>query len=493
MKPKHEKKYNDKPTKKQRTMDKIYLAVTLVAFEVIGMAMLILPRSTVSENERRELAKFPEFTKESYLSGEFTEGVSEWFSDTVPFRDILTEKSVALRELTGFRASGINLHNVKLPANSEEESTAPKPAETKPAVTAKPPENQTALDNTDDEQGSGSIPTSETAADDVTTASPEPEETEEINEDDAVNITNNGIAVVGKRALMLYGGSYSVGESYAEVMNKYKEILGDDVNVWSMIIPTSCEFYSPPEVQAYCGSQINNINHVNEFLKGVIPVDVYTTLKEHKKEDIYMRTDHHWASLGAYYAAKAFAEQAGLPFADISTYEQRVVHDYVGTMYAYSEDIVIKNNPEDFFYYVPTTVNYTTTYYNYILTDGAISGAEQPYEGSFFIKYGDGNGMAYCTFMGGDAKIVNVHSDAGTGRKLIIFKDSFGNALPPFLFGSFDDIWVVDMRYFTHNAIDFIKEKGITDVLFANNAFHAATASTVTYYNRFITQADWGF
>ena len=95
--------------------------------------------------------------------------------------------------------------------------------------------------------------------------------------------------------------------------------------------------------------------------------------------------------------------------------------------------------------------------------------------------------------MGGDAKIVRVNSDAGTGRKLIIFKDSYGNAIPSWLFGSFDEIHVVDYRYFTHNAIEYIKSNGITDVLFANNAFGAATASTVTRYENFIAQNDRGF
>ena len=96
--------------------------------------------------------------------------------------------------------------------------------------------------------------------------------------------------------------------------------------------------------------------------------------------------------------------------------------------------------------------------------------------------------MLYCTFMGGDAKITHVHTSTGNGRRLAIFKDSYGNALPQFLFGSFEDVYVLDMRYFTYNAIDYLKEKGITDLLFANNAFHATTKSTVTYYNNFLVQ-----
>lgn len=485
MKPEKSKKYTERTPKRRRRSNAAYLASLLVTFEAICMGLLILPRSTESITEKRELAEFPELTPDSYFSGDFAEGVSEWFSDTVPFRDELTGISTELRELRGFRQDGIRLHNVgTVQTSTPEQSTPEQPGEPQ----------QSAPEQSTSEQ---SAPTAEqpavTERPVITTAAPDENQPEEINPDDAVTITNNGIAVVGTRALMLYGGSYSVGERYAEVVNKYKQAL-PDVNVYCMVIPTSCEFYSPASVAAYCGSELDNINHVYGCLQNdVVSVDAYTPLSTHKNEDIYLRTDHHWAPLGAYYAAQAFAQAAGVPFEDISQYEQRVVHDYVGTMYGYTGDIVLKNNPEDFVYYVPKNVDYTTTYYDYILKDGKIVGAAEPYEANFFIKYGDGNGMAYCTFMGGDAKVVKVSSDAGTGRKLAIFKDSYGNALPGYLMGSFDEIYVIDMRYFTHNAVDFLTENGVTDVLFANNAFHAATASTVTYYDNFLTQQDWGY
>lgn len=485
MKPEKSKKYTERTPKRRRRSNAAYLASLLVTFEAICMGLLILPRSTESITEKRELAEFPELTPDSYFSGDFAEGVSEWFSDTVPFRDELTGISTELRELRGFRQDGIRLHNVgTVQTSTPEQSTPEQPGEPQQSA----PEQSTSeqIEPTAEQPAVTERPV-------ITTAAPDENQPEEINPDDAVTITNNGIAVVGTRALMLYGGSYSVGERYAEVVNKYKQAL-PDVNVYSMVIPTSCEFYSPASVAAYCGSELDNINHVYGCLQNdVVSVDAYTPLSTHKNEDIYLRTDHHWAPLGAYYAAQAFAQAAGVPFEDISQYEQRVVHDYVGTMYGYTGDIVLKNNPEDFVYYVPKNVDYTTTYYDYILEDGKIVGAAEPYEANFFIKYGDGNGMAYCTFMGGDAKVVKVSSDAGTGRKLAIFKDSYGNALPGYLMGSFDEIYVIDMRYFTHNAVDFLTENGVTDVLFANNAFHAATASTVTYYDNFLTQQDWGY
>lgn len=500
MKPKYEKKYNEgRPSRRRSAMNMFYLVITLIVFESIAMALLVFPRSTVSELEKRELAKFPEFTPESYFSGEFTEGISTWFSDTVPFRDDLMEMSAALREMNGLRKDEIKIHGVGNLIVPEE-----KPVTTAPVQTPKPDESTVPdAESTETAEVAETAESVETVEDVVTVETAEtgneqiaPPETEEADNDGgAVEFKNNGVVVIGSgaetRALMLYGGNYDVGEAYAKVINKYKKALGSDVNVYSMVIPTAAEFYSPPEVKPYTASQLNNINWVIENLsKKVKAVDVYTALSQHTDENIYTRTDHHWASLGAYYAAQEFAKVAEVPFLDISEYEQRVVHDYVGTMYTYSEyDPEIKNNPEEFYYYVPQTVDFSTTYYEYILgEDGGIAGMRDPFEGSFFIKYSDGNSMAYCTFMGGDSKITHVKTSTKNGRKLAIFKDSYGNALPPFLFGSFEEIIVIDMRYFTENAVDYLTEKGVTDVLFANNAFHAATASTVRYYEKFLTQ-----
>ncbi len=493
MRPQYEKKYKiPKPTRRKKIMNMVYLVTILLVFEAIGLMLIVFPRSEVSELEKRELAKFPELTSESYFSGEYTEGISKWFSDTVPFRDTLMEMAYALRDLKGFGEGGseIKLHGVGgtvQPEARPEQTSKPDTDEpvSKPVEDAAP----------DAETSEGSTSAIESAETEEAGNDPIDIPDEEApNENDAVDIKNNGVAVVGSgentRALMLYGGSYTVGEAYAKVINKYKEALGDSVNVYSMVIPTAVEFYSPKELKPYSASQLDNINWVIENLSDdVKAVDVYTTLSQHTSEYIYTRTDHHWAALGAYYAAQKFAEVAGVPFMDISEYEQKVVHDYVGTMYTYSDyDPNVKNNPEDFIYYVPN-VDYTATYYEYILgEDGSITGMAEPDEGSYFWKYSDGSSLAYCTYMGGDSKIVHIKTDTDNGRKLAIFKDSYGNAIPPYLFGSFEEIIVIDMRYFTYNAVDYLTENGITDVLFANNAFHAATASTVRYYEKFLTQ-----
>lgn len=473
-------RYDTKKAKRRKTSDVVYIVITMTLFIFCGVSMFIFPRSTESELENRELAKFPKFSLETFVNGEYTRDISTYFSDTVPYRDDLMVVSSMIRNMTGFRINDIKLHNVVVAENTQTASAETLPAETEAAaesdrsvtgITPKPP-NEASMP----QEPFSAITAAESAA--------------AIDMDDTVNITNNGIAVVGTRALMLYGGSYTVGENYAKVVSEYKKQLGSNVNVYCMVIPTSVEFYCPESVKQFTSSQLGNINNIYSNLKnGVKTVDAYTPLSIHSNEPIYFRTDHHWSSLGAYYAAKQFADTAGVPFADLSEYDEKVVEGYVGTMYGYTTDIVIKNNPEDFVYYVPKNVDYTTTYYNYILGENnVIVGMQEPYEANFFIDFSKDKSMLYCTFMGGDAKITHIKTSAGNGRRLAIFKDSYGNALPQFLFGSFEEIYVIDMRFFTYNAIDFFKEKGITDLLFANNAFHATTKSTVSDYEKFLVQ-----
>ncbi len=473
-------RYAEKKKSSKKAADIIYAAGIGTIFAAVSGAMVFMPRSTESELEQRKLAEFPEYSRESLMDGSYTAGISHYFSDTVPMRDRLMEMASVIQEFNGFRSNDIKLHNVAIAENTEEAAAT----ETAAAVTEITSVSEEITAKEDDPTDGSSAP--------AETSAPKPTVTQETTAapaDDVINLTNNGIAVVGTRAIMLYGGSFSVGDDYAAVVEKYKSALGDDVNVYCMVIPTSSEFYCPESISAYNSSQLDNINNIYSQLKGAVPVDVYSALKDHTAEKIYFRTDHHWSSLGAYYAAQKFAETAGVPFLDISEYDKKVIDGYVGTMYGYTQDITIKNNPEEFFYYTTNDVDISTTYYNFIFGDeNEILGVSDPVKSDFFINFENSKSMLYCTFMGGDAKITHVNTSTKNGRKLAIFKDSYGNALPQFLFGSFEDILVIDLRYFPYNAIDYLKENGITDVLFANNSFHAATRSTVRYYEEFLTQ-----
>ena len=90
--------------------------------------------------------------------------------------------------------------------------------------------------------------------------------------------------------------------------------------------------------------------------------------------------------------------------------------------------------------------------------------------------------------MGGDTNTTSVTTSTRNGRHLLILKDSYGNALPSCLFSSFEEIHVVDCRYFLQNMADFVDNHAITDILFANNLIHASMAKTSQAYERYLTQ-----
>ena len=62
-----------------------------------------------------------------------------------------------------------------------------------------------------------------------------------------------------------------------------------------------------------------------------------------------------------------------------------------------------------------------------------------------------------------------------TDSQIAVVKESFGNAFSPFMVSHYDEVFIVDQRYFQLGLIDFIQQNGVTDLLFINNIFAANT------------------
>lgn len=277
--------------------------------------------------------------------------------------------------------------------------------------------------------------------------------------------------------------------SYAAICNKYKQQLGDSVNVYCMPIPTAVEYYCPDAAKGWTHAEHPVLNAMFAALQDdVLVVNAYNILGDHYREPIFSRTDHHWAPLGAYYAAMKLCQVAQVPFVELDRYEAHTVHRYVGTMATFSGEKAVKQAPEDFVYYTPKDLQYTTTYIQYKLQNHKIVGENAPAQGQFFHHYPDGSSAAYCCFMGGDSKITQVHTAVQNHRRVLVFKDSFGNAIPGYLFGSFEEVHVVDFRFFDRNIIKYIHDHQITDVVFANNLTHACGNAAKRAYEQFLVQ-----
>lgn len=439
--------------KAQRFSKTIGVSLLSGVVVVLAVVLLLAPRSTISYEENRVLAEKPKFSLTSLLDGSYTSGWSEYYNDTVPFRSKLKKTISAMMQWTGVQSEEDTVFFGNVSQVKKKTTT--------PVATTESVETTVAVAAAGNDETNTEPAVTTTV---VTT-------TEDPNDEPAAEI-GEGIILDHKRAVCVYGGSFSVGQDYAETLNAYQQDLGSDVQVYSLVAPTAVSYYLPEEYANYTASETENIDNINSYLNGVKPVDVYNALKPHTAEAIYARTDHHWLPLGAYYAAEAFAKVADVPFASLSDYDTATKKDYVGSMYTYTESAVLLDNPEEFTYYIPKN-KYKTTYYSTSFTD--------PTEGDLLMNLdGYDNSMYYLVFMGGDDKITHVETDCKNGRTLVIFKDSYGNALVPCLTSSFENIYVCDMRYFELNAIDFCKQVGCTDLLFAMNTF-SATGGNESY------------
>lgn len=434
------------------------LIVALLTLLLVGYAVVFdcLPRSQYSELERRELQTFPVFSWQRLWSGDYTSEVSQWFSDTEPFRDFFMAQSMRFRSWMALHFIGEE--RVSFHASDTDEEVEDVVLEEEPEALG-------------DQRTIG-------------------EYHNEVTADENAKIANAGIIVVGSaptaRALMAFKAQPPQYSSYARVANKYKEVFGEKVQVYCMVIPTAVEFYCPDMARSTVRSEREAIEAVYSQLDdSVRAVDAYTPISQHVSEPIYLRTDHHWSPLGAYYAARQFAQVAGVPVPDISNFERHEVEGYVGSMYGYTQDISIRQSPELFVYYTPQDVEYTTTYIPFVVDEHyQVIGEKSSFRGEFFWPAQGGN--AYCTFMGKDSRITQVHTNVPSHRRLLILKDSFGNALPGYLFQSFEEIHVVDFRYFTYNMKEYVAQHSITDILFANNITHSYSAGKP--YLKFLTQ-----
>ena len=91
-------------------------------------------------------------------------------------------------------------------------------------------------------------------------------------------------------------------------------------------------------------------------------------------------------------------------------------------------------------------------------------------------------------FISGDNPLTVITTANKNGRTLMIFKESYGNAFVPFLTRNFDKIYVADIRTFPFNAVDYVTEKGITDVLFLNNTITSCSPPRIKNYLDLMTK-----
>ncbi len=275
---------------------------------------------------------------------------------------------------------------------------------------------------------------------------------------------NSAVYIYNNAAYELFAGSDTSAQDYADCISEFKASVGDDVKVYNMIVPNHIEFGLPKRMiengDVQSNNQPDNIRAIYEgYTEDVISINCYNELSEHCKEYIYFNTDHHWTGLGAYYAYKAFCEQTDQKVLDLSVCTEHKVDGFEGSL-LYC-DGGLYNNLD--------TVHYWTFPYNtYAMrTDNP---GEEPYQTTVLYEGATSGPYAYGVFIWGDCPLfVEYNEDLSNGKKIAIVKESYGNAIAPFFTANYEEVHVVDFRYFDGNLKEYCADNGISEVLFVNN------------------------
>lgn len=185
-------------------------------------------------------------------------------------------------------------------------------------------------------------------------------------------------------------------------------------------------------------------------------IDVSTELNKHKTEKIYYKTDHHWTTLGAFYAFQAAAPSLGIEEDLSGKYVSYAVSDSFNGMLA-SKSGVNLGEKEQIDIYVPTEED-TDLIVDYV-DEGKRS--TSLYDSSK-LKEKD----QYTVFLGGNSSLLDIRTVSTSTKRLLLVKDSFANSFIPFLTPYYREIVVVDPRYYSGTINDLMDSYRISEVLF---------------------------
>ena len=187
-------------------------------------------------------------------------------------------------------------------------------------------------------------------------------------------------------------------------------------------------------------------------LEGAESIDFLTALSGRAGEDIFYRTDHHWTTLGAYYGYAALMEALGrgeeVPEPEaVKAWDLPVSNGFQGTLY--SQSGIHWLEPDSIEFWVKESGLTVTSW-----RDGT------PKEARLYEYDYLGEKDKYSAFLGGNQPLCVIRNPEGTG-KLLVIRDSYADSLAPFLAQHFEEVHLLDPRYYRYAASGYAAENGI--------------------------------
>ena len=244
-------------------------------------------------------------------------------------------------------------------------------------------------------------------------------------------------------------------EEMQRFSNRYPEL-----KQYALIAPTAENIYQDKlPKNAPVVDQNPYLDRLNNELSSssILTIDVRDAFLT-SKEDLYYHTDHHWTTDGSFVAFQTAAATMGIDTSSMQYTQSIVSNDFQGTLSSTSG--FLPDQRDSIEVYQPSTQpTYVVNYVEEEEKTASVYDAEK-------LETKD----AYAVFFGGNHSVVDIQTTVRNGRKLLVLKDSYANSFVPFLIPYYEEIVMVDPRYYYDTMDDIVSLYEINEVLFLYNA-----------------------
>ena len=277
-------------------------------------------------------------------------------------------------------------------------------------------------------------------------------------------VEENGV-YLGKNGYLMEAFNAPSQTQYDATVNAMTSFAQEhsDLKQYALIAPNSVNILKS-NLPAFAPADDQNpwIDNLKDSLTsaGVAFIDIRDTFTDHKTEDLYYHTDHHWTTLGAYYAYLQAAAAMGIDTSSDSYDKAPVSQTFKGTLSAKSGFRSGETDEIDVF--LPNGDNALSSVVNYV--------DEQKKSASFYDTSKLNTRDKYALFFGGNHAQIKISTPTESNNTLLVLKDSYANSFIPFLAQHYRKIIMIDPRYYYGDLEQLLQVENVQEVLYLYNA-----------------------
>lgn len=244
-------------------------------------------------------------------------------------------------------------------------------------------------------------------------------------------------------------------------------------NVSLMLIPTSTEILKHllPKFSVNVDQEkyLDYIkNSLSENVKFINPT---TYLKNKNMDYIYYKTDHHYTTLGAYYSYLEFCKSFNITPLSLNEFNiKKISNNFLGSLS--SKTNLINQEKDSIYIFNPLKENPLNVYY-----------MDKTSNSLYEFSHLDNERNQYNIFLDNNHPLIKIKTSIKNNEKILIIKDSYANSFIPFLTNHFNEIHVIDLRFYSSNITNYLEENNFSNILLYYNVKNFSKENNLVFIN----------